>query len=74
MDITMCTGISCPMKETCLRYKGEVNKYRQSFFKDIPLVDGKCEYYWEIKENTPLTEKEEMDEFYDNLKQLGLWE
>jgi hypothetical protein len=74
MDITMCTGIECPIKETCLRYKGEVNKRYQSFFKYIPVKDGKCEYYWEIKEHTPLTEKEEMDQYFDKLIQLGLWE
>ena len=49
-DITMCKGqvggIICPYKDKCYRYTAEPNKYRQSFFVELPIKDGKCDYYW----------------------------
>ena len=48
-DITMCTGVGCPLKETCYRYKAKPDEYWQSFFMKPPFEKGKCEHYWEIK-------------------------
>jgi hypothetical protein len=49
-DITMCKGqvggIICPYKDKCYRYTAEPNKYRQSFFVELPIKDAKCDYYW----------------------------
>ena len=70
MDITQCQDISCPKKQTCLRFKGEPNKYQQSYFLESPLKDNECEFYYEIKENTPLTEKDEMELFYKNINEI----
>jgi len=70
MDITLCKGYKCPQKETCVRYKGEPNPYRQSYFAEDPRVDNKCEYYWEIKVDTPLTEKEEMRQFINKFDDI----
>jgi len=48
MDITMCQDNNCPNKEKCLRFKGEPNKYHQSYFLESPLKsDNTCEFYWE---------------------------
>ena len=68
MDITMCQDDTCPKKETCLRFKGEPNKYRQSYFMESPLnlKTKECELYYKIKENTPLTEKDEMKQFTES--------
>lgn len=66
MDITMCQDNKCNEKDTCLRYKGEISYY-QSYFTETPRIDDECEYYYEIKNNTPLTEKEEMKQFNDNM-------
>jgi hypothetical protein len=63
MDISMCEGTDCPLKENCLRFKGERNPYSQSYFTEVPFKDGKCEFYWKITPETPLTEEEEWDEF-----------
>ena len=71
MDITMCKDNNCLLKDNCLRFKGEPNKYQQSYFLESPLKsDNTCEYFYEIKKNTPLTEKEEWDLFYKNMKIL----
>jgi IMP dehydrogenase/GMP reductase len=67
MDITLCRPQDCPLKETCVRYDGQPNLYNQSYFIESPYKDGKCEYYWGIKNDTPLTEKDEMQRFYDNI-------
>lgn len=48
-DITMCTGVGCPLKETCYRYKAKPDEWWQSFFMTPPFEKGKCEHYWEIR-------------------------
>ena len=48
-DITKCKGTDCPLKETCYRFLAMVGLI-QSYFKDVPFKDGKCEYYWNIKQ------------------------
>ena len=48
-DITICKGIRCDAKATCLRYTAKPNKYRQSYFIETPNINGGCEYY--IKHN-----------------------
>ena len=49
MDITMCKGKGCPIKEKCLRYKGQSYKLYQSYFMESPYHKGKCEFFIEIK-------------------------
>ncbi len=44
-DITMCSGEGCELKETCYRYKAIPNEYRQSFFKQPPIVNNKSGEY-----------------------------
>ena len=48
-DITMCKGQVggniCPYKDKCYRYTAKADEY-QSYFADLPLKDGKCDYYW----------------------------
>ena len=62
MDITMCKGDNCALKEQCLRFKGESGSY-QSYFKISPIIDNNCDFYYPIVEDTPLTEKEEYAKF-----------
>jgi len=47
MDITLCKGNNCPMKEQCKRYtyKPDFPMY-QSYFTGLPIKDGKCEMFW----------------------------
>ena len=48
LDITMCNGEHCPLKESCYRHKATPDHY-QSYFVDIPLKeDGTCEHFMEI--------------------------
>lgn len=54
-DITMCEGVGCESKLTCYRFTAPQNKYRQTYFKETPIVKTKglsdgCEYYWNNKE------------------------
>jgi hypothetical protein len=46
MDITMCKGTDCPLKQTCYRFTAINNEYRQSYFVEPPIKDNKCEMYW----------------------------
>ena len=45
-DITMCKGTNCPQKETCYRFTAKRNEYRQAYFSEPPIKEGKCEMYW----------------------------
>ena len=45
-DITMCLGTDCPHKETCYRFTAKPSEYRQTYFMEAPIKEGKCEYYW----------------------------
>ena len=45
-DITMCLGTGCPHKETCYRFTAKPSEYRQAYFMEAPIKEGKCEYYW----------------------------
>jgi len=45
-DIAKCMGTGCPYKESCYRYTAKPNEYRQSYFMEPPIKDGKCEMYW----------------------------
>lgn len=44
-DITMCRGTDCPHKELCYRYTAPVSD-SQSYFLNVPIKDGKCDFYW----------------------------
>jgi hypothetical protein len=44
-DITKCTGEGCALKETFYRFTATTGMY-QSFFFEVPIRNGKCEYYW----------------------------
>ena len=46
MDITMCDGKDCELKETCYRYTATPSNYRQSYFTEAPIENGECEYYY----------------------------
>jgi hypothetical protein len=45
-DITMCKGISCPIKEECYRYTAKADEFYQAYFSESPIADNKCEMYW----------------------------
>lgn len=45
-DITKCEGTNCPVKESCYRYTAKADIFRQSYFTEPPIKDGKCEMYW----------------------------
>jgi hypothetical protein len=46
-DICKCLGTDCPLKEKCFRYKAP-ESYFQSYFLDVPIVNGVCEYFIEL--------------------------
>jgi hypothetical protein len=51
-DISMCTNIFCPLRETCYRAKAKPSMYQSyaPFTYDKKKKD--CEYYMEIKPKT----------------------
>ena len=51
-DICMCSGMGCPMKDRCWRHLAPASEY-QSYFMQVPIdTHGKCEYYWEVKDDS----------------------
>ena len=60
VDITMCTGGGCPLKEHCYRYKARPSPFRQSFFMTPPYIKKNvthnathiqcCKDYWPIED------------------------
>jgi hypothetical protein len=57
-DITMCSGIECPLKETCYRYLAKPSFY-QSYFFTAPYDKEyeSCGHYWEDKKSSKPSEK-----------------
>jgi hypothetical protein len=49
-DITMCYGMTCPLRNECYRYTAWANPYRQSYFVIVPYD----------------FEKNECNRFFDN--------
>lgn len=46
MDITMCNGNKCPLKERCERHTGKFDKWWQPVFTKSPIKkDNTCEFY-----------------------------
>ena len=50
-DITMCSGLNCPKKETCHRYAAN-KSYWQSYFMEVPYnkETDNCGFYWDNEE------------------------
>lgn len=46
-DFAMCSGLQCPQKEECLRYKATPNDRWQTWFNKPPAheITGDCEYF-----------------------------
>ena len=44
--ITMCSGVNCPVKEMCYRYKSKDYEDKQSYFTNPPIKDDKCDMFW----------------------------
>ena len=55
-DITMCSGEGCPVKEKCYRFTAKPNEYRQSYFVEPPIRDGKCDHYWGERQESILNQ------------------
>jgi hypothetical protein len=48
-DITKCTGLGCPLKESCYRYTAKETPHWQSYFVDVPYNekgDKQCSELW----------------------------
>lgn len=50
-DISMCSGVGCPMRNECHRFTAPKNDFWQSWFENIPYKDenGKdvCDSFWD---------------------------
>jgi hypothetical protein len=62
-DICMCHGTNCPLKESCYRYQALPSGERQSYFVTPPVLDGKCNYYWQLSAINPEDIDQTPDEF-----------
>ena len=49
LDICMCQGYECPLKDECLRYKAKPEKL-QTYFTEVQYKNGKCEYYMTLED------------------------
>jgi len=63
-DITMCSGVNCPVKEKCYRFTANKCEYGQSFFFSPPLKTIYntliCEMFW----------GENSEQIFNNLKNI----
>ncbi len=57
-DIAMCKGEGCPLKQQCYRYRAIPSDWRQSYFAEVPYIEGKCEYFRQIEKGDRLQEEE----------------
>ena len=67
LDITMCFGKDCPLKNDCIRYVAKPEKY-QSYFEESPYNDGKCDCFRDYREDVIALTKyvgEYSDELYN---------
>lgn len=48
MDITMCKGTNCHLKEQCYRFTAN-RSMLQSYFATPPIKNGKCSHFWDNK-------------------------
>lgn len=59
MDITMCSGQGCPLKQNCKRFTSVGDKY-QSYFMEPPFTMKKdlfdCEMIWTQNQTDILTQ------------------
>lgn len=51
IDLCLCSGGSCPLKNACLRYLIKP-KALDNFFTEIPYCDNGCDFYMEVKDDT----------------------
>lgn len=45
VDMAMCEGDNCPMKDKCYRHTAIAAKYRQTYFIESPYNEGKCSHF-----------------------------
>jgi hypothetical protein len=62
MDITMCSGDKCPLKEKCVRFTANPNGHRQSYFMSPPFtIKDKlfnCDFLWTPNQTSILDQLE----------------
>lgn len=49
MDITLCEGTNCPLKDQCFRYTAKPSEYQSYFTKEPYTLEKnkfKCEFLW----------------------------
>jgi len=45
-DISMCSGVGCPVKKKCYRYTANPTPHWQAYFTRPPITKDGCEYFW----------------------------
>ena len=62
VDITMCSGERCPLKQICYRHTATPSNY-QSYFAQSPVLGGTCEYFWrdEVRSKTDKNDEKSTD-------------
>lgn len=50
-DISMCSGLGCPLKKECYRHTAPKSEY-QSYFSRVPYnidveLPDTCKYFWD---------------------------
>ena len=51
MDIVMCPGDGCPIKDTCFRHVGVPREDWDAWFSSAPYDGEGCDMYWPINTN-----------------------
>jgi len=48
-DISMCSNVTCILKEKCYRYRAVPSQFRQSYGSFKPDKNDKCEYFTKLQ-------------------------
>lgn len=48
LDICLCSGIGCKLRDTCLRYRYHLKAKKEdynTYFEKPPIENGRCDFY-----------------------------
>lgn len=55
MDISMCKGDGCLVKDTCYRFTAKPDEVAQSYFTEVPWDGEGCKHFMPIVDTKELT-------------------
>ena len=65
VDVTMCHGGTCPLRQRCYRYRA-IGEGRQTYFGSLPFdaARGTCDQLWDIARLEPTDDNIRTSAYY----------